>query len=277
MEKVKQIDKLTVSSLSNGVHFEFMDGFVKRVSEFSAGSWKRSKKADRASDAAKFMAKAAALSKSLKAEDAAMQGSRKSDTTKRIAEADAKRGSLYAGYKKAVRIYTVYPEPDKVSAAKRLLSHVNDYRIDTTTHMDNETGLLKNFIADLESPSKFKPQIDALGLKSFVKALKECNALVSELIAQRDKEFAGYVKGALKNARSDMDEAYHDVVRFMNALAVVDGDDEYSSFFDAENAVINRVKKTLSRRGSSQSKNDDTLMPGNEIEESQESAESQDN
>ncbi|MDE6069224.1 MAG: hypothetical protein K2F89_09810, partial [Treponemataceae bacterium] len=51
-----------------------------------------------------------------------------------------------------------------------LQQHVKDYKIDVKAQLDKETGLLVNFIQDLES--KYKPQVEALSLTAFVEKLK---------------------------------------------------------------------------------------------------------
>ena len=72
------------------------------------------------------------------------------------------------GCKKAVGGYAGFPAESLAEAAKILTQHIKDYKIDTQMQQDRETGLLVNFIQDLES--KFKAQVDA-----FVERLKAAN------------------------------------------------------------------------------------------------------
>lgn len=79
-----------------------------------------------------------------------MKISQKSLLTDDIAKADNDRDALYAGYKKAVEAFLVMPIADMAQAAKILAQHIKDYKINTADQLDKETGLLVNFITDLE-------------------------------------------------------------------------------------------------------------------------------
>lgn len=57
-----------------------------------------------------------------------------------------------------------------LAAAKTLWQHIADYKIDTKAQLDKETGLLTNFVDDLQG--KLAPQVTTLGLKPFVDNLK---------------------------------------------------------------------------------------------------------
>ena len=172
-----------------------------------------------------------------------MQLSTKSLLTDKIADADKERDRLYAGYKKAVGGYEGFPDAAMAEAAKILSQHIKDYKINTQMQMDKETGLLVNFLQDLEG--KFKPQVDALSLGAFVEKLKAANETVRELTAQRTDERSAKTAGALKTARSASDEAYRMLVQHVNARALLEGDAEYSAFIDYANTEIEHFKKEV--------------------------------
>ena len=85
-----------------------------------------------------------------------MKLSRKSLLTDDIAEADAKRDSLYSGYKKAVQGFLNLPVEAMAQAAKVLNQHLKDYGIDPKMQLDRETGMLINFIADWRRSTRRK-------------------------------------------------------------------------------------------------------------------------
>ena len=119
-------------------------------------------------------------------EDEALKISQKSLLTDEIAKADADRDALYAGYKKAVEGFLAIPVADMAQAATELAQHIKDYRISTADQLDKETGLLVNFIADLEG--KFSEQVKKLSLTTFVTNMKEANERVRTLTLQRTNE-----------------------------------------------------------------------------------------
>ena len=160
-----------------------------------------------------------------------------------IAKADNDRDALYAGYKKAVEGFLAMPVADMAQAAKVLSQHIKDYKINTAGQLDKETGLLVNFITDLEG--KFSAQVITLGLTPFVTNLKEANERVRTITLQRTNEKMGITVGALKTARTASDDAYRALVKMVNALALVFGEKDYTSFIDYVNTEITHYKREV--------------------------------
>ena len=133
---------------------------------------------------------------------------------------------------------------DKIAeAAKALAQHIKDYKISPQMQMDKETGLLMNFIQDLEG--KFSEQIKTLSLGAFVEKLKASNESVRDLTAQRTDERSAKTAGALKTARGVSEEAYKTLVQHVNAHALLEGDEAYSAFIDYANTEIEHFKKEV--------------------------------
>ena len=139
------------------------------------------------------------------------------------------------GCKKAVSGYAGFLEESLAEMAKILTQHIKDYKIDTQMQQDRETGLLVNFIQDMES--KFKAQVDALGLGAFVERLKAANESVRALTAQHTAKTA--------SAREASDEAYKTLVQHVNAHAFIEGEAAYSAFIDYANTEIEYFKKEV--------------------------------
>ena len=160
-----------------------------------------------------------------------------------IAKADIDRDALYAGYKKAVEAFLAMPIADMAQAAKVLAQHIKDYKINTAGQLDKETGLLVNFITDLED--KYSAQVAKLGLTAFVTNLKEANERARMLTLQRTNEKMGVTVGALKAARTASDDAYRALVKMVNALALVYGEKDYTAFIDYANTEITHYKREV--------------------------------
>ena len=227
---MKEIYDINIQRMNNGAHFTFVSNILARAEADTAVKGKASELVSN------FKAAVAA-------EDEALKISQKSLLTDEIAKADSDRDALYAGYKKAVEGFLAMPIADMAQAAKILSQHIKDYKINTADQLDKETGLLVNFISDLED--KYAAQVAKLGLTAFVTNLKEANERVRTLTLQRTNEKIGITVGALKTARTASDDAYRALVKMVNALALVFGEKDYTSFIDYVNTEITHYKREV--------------------------------
>lgn len=227
---MKEINYISLSRMNNGAHFTFVSNILARVEQDSVVK-------------AKVAGLAATLQAAVAAEDEVLKISQKSLLTDDIAQADHDRDGYYSGYKKVVEGYLSMPVAEMVQAAKVLAQHIKDYKINTADQLDKETGLLVNFIADLEG--KYAQQVSLLKLTSFVSSMKEANERVRTLTLQRTNEKLGLKVGALKQARTDTDQAYLALVKMVNALALVNGEDDYASFIDYVNTEVTHYKREV--------------------------------
>ncbi len=249
---MKEISDINIQRMNNGAHFTFVSNILARAEADTAVKEKASELVSN------FKA-------AVTAEDEALKISQKSLLTDDIAKADNDRDALYAGYKKAVEGFLAMPVTDMAQAAKVLSQHIKDYKINTAGQLDKETGLLVNFITDLEG--KFSVQVITLGLTAFVTNLKEANERVRTLTLQRTNEKMGITVGALKTARTASDDAYRALVKMVNALALVFGEKDYTSFIDYVNTEITHYKReVLNQKSTSPSTSggstDDSNKPG---------------
>ena len=225
---MKEIYDINIQRMNNGAHFTFVSNILARAEADTAVKGKASELVSN------FKAAVAA-------EDEALKISQKSLLTDEIAKADSDRDALYAGYKKAVEGFLAMPIADMAQAAKILSQHIKDYKINTADQLDKETGLLVNFISDLED--KYAAQIAKLGLTAFVTNLKEANERVRTLTLQRTNEKIGITVGALKTARTASDDAYRALIKMVNALALVFGEKDYTAFIDYVNTEVTHYKR----------------------------------
>ena len=227
---MKEIYDINIQRMNNGAHFTFVSNILARAEADTAVKGKASELVSN------FKAAVAA-------EDEALKISQKSLLTDEIAKADGDRDTLYAGYKKAVEGFLAMPIADMAQAAKILSQHIKDYKINTADQLDKETGLLVNFISDLED--KYAAQVAKLSLTALVTNLKEANERVRTLTLQRTNEKIGITVGALKTARTASDDAYRALVKMVNALALVFGEKDYAPFIDYVNTEITHYKREV--------------------------------
>lgn len=227
---MKEIYDINIQRMNNGAHFTFVSNILARADADTAVKGKASELVSNFKTA-------------VNAEDEALKISQKSLLTDDIAKADIDRDALYAGYKKAVEAFLAMPIADMAQAAKVLAQHIKDYKINTAGQLDKETGLLVNFITDLED--KYSAQVAKLGLTAFVTNLKEANERVRMLTLQRTNEKMGVTVGALKAARTASDDAYRALVKMVNALALVFGEKDYTAFIDYVNTEVTHYKREV--------------------------------
>ena len=227
---MKEIQEIQLTRFNNGAHYIYVNLILSRA------------KGDNV-----IMAKAGALvdafEQAVRKEDEALLISRKNMHTDHIAEADNERDEAYIIYKKVVKAWLDHPTPAKAEAAKMLYQNLKDYRISPKMQLSRETGLLVNLIQDLEG--KHAAHVATLELTETVARLKEANERVQAYTLDRTNDRMAIEVGALKSARSDSDDAYRALVKRVNALAEVFGEDDYADFIDYVNTEIVQYKRQV--------------------------------
>ena len=125
--------------------------------------------------------------------------------------------------------------------ARELWQHLADYAIDPQMQLERETGLITNLCTDLVG--KYATQVQALGLKPYVDALKTANERVETLLVQRTTDNSTKVVGALRTAREASDNAIRNLTKVVNALAILGNPADYAAFIDFMNTLIKRYKE----------------------------------
>ena len=244
------IQKVDLVGMNNGAHYEFM----KVVNDRFAAETTLS------TDAAAEKAMEA-LAAALKEEDRCLVISRRNLITGDIRAADKTRDDIFRSLRKAINGFTDAPVPDVAKAGKVLQQCVADYAINPAMQLDRETGLLHNFIADLET--KHAAEVAKLGLTLFVAPLKEANAKVEQFIVDRTTAQSVIAAGELRQARLVTDAAYRHLVKFVNALAMVSGTGDYDALAKFLNEYIDRYKhEVLPKKKKGGKKPSDGDKPG---------------
>ena len=228
--KVVEIVLTDLSRLNNGAHFQF----IKNVSDRLATDTK-------IKENAVGQAVIKALTEALATEDKYLVLSQKSLLTEEIATADKERDTLFTGYRTAVKGFLNMPVAALAKNAHELWQHLADYAIDPQMQLERETGLITNLCTDLVG--KYATQVQALGLKAYVDALKTANERVETLLVQRTTDNSTKVVGALRTAREASDKAFRNLSKVVNALAILGNPADYAAFIDFMNTLIKRYKE----------------------------------
>ena len=244
------IQKVDLVGMNNGAHYEFMKVVNDRFAAETTLSTNASAK--------KVME---ALAAALKEEDRCLVISRRNLITDDIRAADKTRDDIFRSLRKAINGFTDAPVADVAKAGKVLKQCVTDYAINPAMQLDRETGLLHNFIADLET--KHAAEVAKLGLTLYVAPLKEANAKVEQFIVDRTTAQSAVAAGELRAARLATDAAYRHLVKFVNALAMVSGTTDYDALAKFLNEHIDRYKhEVLPKKKKGGKKPSDSDKPG---------------
>ena len=228
---VELIDSIGLERLDNGAHFAYHSNTLANA-KANATISERCAKVLTPYDAAFVVL------------DKALKTSQKSMLTDAIAQNDELRDTLYMSYKQMVEQMVGIAIPEMAEAAKILNQHIKDYRINVKAQLDKETGLLQNFIADLQE--KYAEQVETLSLTALVTKMQAANEKVNELIQQRADEYAMRTVGATKQARVKVDEAYRNLILVINAYMLMEDDNEdYIAFAKHQNEEIKRIKQQV--------------------------------
>lgn len=230
---MKHFDSIHLSIMRNGVHFLF----VKNVLEKAGGDPAVMEQADRL---------VSALGAAVDEEGKYFALSRKDFRTDDISRADKERDRLYARYRKGVSTFLDIPMPEEAEAARHLWQNLRDHNINPQHSLQQETGELLKLISDLDGP--LAPHVATLGLTKLVARLKEANALANDMMLRRTDERSARKTGALRKARRTTDIAYDDLLRVIDAMAILHGTERYAPFISYVNTEIAQYKRNAMAR-----------------------------
>lgn len=231
---MKKIQGINVAHFSNGAHYEFHEYVLQMVKACSAITGETKYLTNLADE----------YEAALAVEKKYANVSLKSFKTDDIAAADQRRGAAYQAYKSVVEAHVSMNLPATYASALVLKHHLDVCKIQPRWQMDRETGAMDLFLAQVEET--YATELSALGLGLYVQTMKEANTMLHEYMAARDLERSmAAPTGALRDARKATDEAYYQLIRYVNAFALVVDEEAYDSFIDIMNTIINRFKKNV--------------------------------
>lgn len=215
--------------MPNGSHYSFDQSTINRF-----------KNDGKISQKAQLLPLFALYEQAFLVEEEKFKLSQKSEFTDTLNELDTARDDAYMGLKGIVEGYAKVPDAGMKAASKALGQLITDYRIDVRVQRDQESGLLSNFIADLQG--KCAPHVQTLHLEEVVQVMKTANDNYIAVRENRTEERMLKEKNALENARKATDAAYRNFIAMVNALALVEGDADYADFIDYMNTLISEYK-----------------------------------
>jgi hypothetical protein len=102
--------------------------------------------------------------------------------------------------------------------------------------LNEETSAIYNILQELQG--KYAADVAIVGIGQWVSEVENRNKAFEELVKERFDETATRTDIVLREARGKLDEAYRIIAERVNALAVVEGVENYEQFIKTLNAVI---------------------------------------
>ncbi|MCC8154998.1 MAG: DUF6261 family protein [Tannerellaceae bacterium] len=187
--------------------------------------------------------------------DIALKPILKSELTEDIAQEDAKRDNAWRGLNSAAQTAVKHYDPDIKAIAKRADIIVKTYGNPTKLAYTEETGTLRNLIADLKEKLS-TAEHEKIGIKGWLAELDRANKEFAKMIAARQDKIAYRESGKSLEKRKEADEAYKSMVEFINAYVVLHPNDEIIDFIVQLNHMIDKevtvMKNRATRSSSSQ-------------------------
>jgi hypothetical protein len=199
--------------------------------------------------------------------DEALKPGGKDPATTGLTNLDTQRDQAYSGMTAATRAQLNHYDPDIASIAKTVSDIIKKYGNPTALGYVEENGVIQNLIQELKvydnPPSGDRPEIEsseivhnrltAIGIKGWVDHLESLNNEFITAFSNRNAAQAAIQTGASKATREVTDKAYRDIVRRINALIEVNGEEDYAEMVGNMNQLIDYQSTTLAAR---QTRND---------------------
>ncbi len=240
-----ELGTLKLKNLRNEEHNMFNLDFVNLVTRFTP-------------EVLGIQALYPAYNAAFELETAALNVVRGSVITDELSVVDNERDTLFSGLSGTIKSALNHYDAEIRAAASRLKLLLDTYGNLSTKPYDQETAAIIKLVDELEGP--YAADVAKLGITGWVIELKNQNLAFDTLKNTRYAENAAKPPQNLKEARLATDKAYRAIVKRMNALIEVNGEEVYADFVTEMNQRIDNYKTVLAQRHGRKTKsnNDET-------------------
>jgi len=182
-----------------------------------------------------------------------------SQFAKQLEDADLLRDNRYRGLALTVEANLYHKTTTLVDSARRVMRVIDQFGNPTNKPLNDETSILSSIVAELETT--YVADVTALGLTTWVAALKEANTNFATLTASRNTEQAARTALPMKDCRKVLDAAYKHLVERLNALVNINGTATYGSLVDKLNERLDYFRNLVAVKEGRASKTDDKAKP----------------
>jgi hypothetical protein len=183
--------------------------------------------------------------------DDAYAQTRKWAQTEEISTLDDARDAALSAYLNALKAMAASPNTTKQQAAKRLQFIREKYSLSAADEYMKETTAISQMIQEIEGDAQATEALQTTGLDEWLTDLKTKNEAFLAKMNERTEAQAGQQKGIVRETRLACESAYRDVVKLVNALAIVEvpAGYNYGTIIDLLNAEIEHYRQILARKG----------------------------
>ena len=228
--KIEYIDR---SRLRNDEHFQFHTEFRGLVDKDGAQNLKIQ---------AQFDAYVPLYQK----EDEGIKRVTKSALTGKIHEADKARDDIYSGMVEINEASLKHYHPSVREAAQKLKILFDTYGNVSKKPLNEQTSAVYNILQELRG--NYAEQARTVGIDGWANELEARNNAFEALVKERFDESAAKTDVVVKTARVALDAAYDTIVERVNALAVIEGVEQYERFIKTLNTVIAKYTAAVNAR-----------------------------
>ena len=181
--------------------------------------------------------------------DQVFNPARKSLDTEDLEKLDTTRDNALGAYHEAVLGLQRNPNEAKRQAARQLNLNYDTYKPDRTQEYMKETELIQQMTTEIRAQQQLAAAIQLLGLDDYLTDLEQKNQAFADLMKGRTASTEGYQKGAVAEARANVEQKYQLLRQMQNVASIYEGDTEYRPFLLAVNAEVEHFNQILNRKG----------------------------
>lgn len=191
---------------------------------------------------------------------------RKSAITVQMREEDKLRDNYHVGILEQIVTAKRHFDPDVRAVGEHMDPLLSAFQKAQLRSFDDQTGVTNNFLQELQS-DKYKADVEKLNLGGWITALKDTNDRCASLTASRTGERSEQVQNQTTAVTRPLsDKAYAELVKHINALYLINGDQLYVDLIPYWNTRIDHYRTVISRRlgagkGGSTGSGDNTSNP----------------
>ena len=181
--------------------------------------------------------------------DRVFNPTRKSLETEDLKELDEARDNALGAYHEAVLGLQRNPNDSKRQAARLLNLNYDTYKPGRSQEYMKETELIEQMTTDLRASQQLAAAIQLLGLDDYLTDLEQKNQAFADMMKGRTASTEGQQKGAVADARADLEKKYQLLRQMLNVASIYEGDTNYRPFLLAVNAEVEHYRQILARKG----------------------------
>ncbi len=179
-------------------------------------------------------------------EDEAILKIMKSPYTAARMELDRQRDSIIHGMVITNKGALSHFEPEVVSAAKHLKILFDTYGNIERMPLQEESSAIYNLLQELNGD--YLKDVQAIGLEKWRDKLQQNNIAYQALLKEYDEENITKTKLKAKEVRKDIDKVFRQIIVWLEALMLTEGETNYSEFVRRLNIRLEHYGDILAQR-----------------------------